>query len=162
MWMRGHTGWLPFGLHREMGLGFGRFFGDAWQQSPYDHSNGTPTWWPAAERFRANGTLWIRLALPGVNPKDVEISVADQTLSVKGSRQATGECRPAHYFRRELACGSFERTFAIPKGTDAAQVQATYVNGMLEITTPAPQLAAPKKIEIQLDGQAPARKQMTA
>jgi HSP20 family molecular chaperone IbpA len=57
---------------------------------------------------------------------------------------------------------SFERAFAIPKGTDAAQVQATYVNGMLEITMPAPQLAAPKKIEIQLDGQAPARKQITA
>lgn len=158
--MRGHTGWSPF--HREMGLGFGRFFGDAWQQSPYDLSNGTPTWRPAAERFHANGTLCIRVALPGVNPKDVEISVADQTLSVKGSRQAAGESRPAHYFRRELAYGSFERAFAIPKGTDAAQVQATYVNGMLEITMPAPQLAAPKKIEIQLDGQAPARKQITA
>jgi HSP20 family protein len=109
-----------------------------------------------------HGTLCIRVALPGVNPKDAEISVADQTLTVKGSRQATGESRPAHYFRRELAYGSFERVFAIPKGTDAAQVQATHVNGMLEITMPAPRLAAPKKIEIQLDGQAPARKQITA
>jgi hypothetical protein len=45
---------------------------------------------------------------------------------------------------------------------DAGQVNATHANGMLEISMPAPRLAAPKKIEIQVDGQAPARKQIKA
>lgn len=79
-----------------------------------------------------------------------------------GEPRPGGESRQGHYFRRELAYGSFERAFDIPKGIDATQVQATYVNGMLEITTPAAQLAAPKKIEIQLDSQAPAWKRITA
>jgi HSP20 family protein len=79
-----------------------------------------------------------------------------------GEPRPGGENRQAHYFRRKLAYGSFERAFDIPNGIDATQVQATYVNGMLEITTPAAQLAAPKKIEIQLDSQAPAWRRITA
>jgi HSP20 family molecular chaperone IbpA len=50
----------------------------------------------------------------------------------------------------------------IPDGVDAGQVNAKYANGMLDISMPAPQLAAPKKIEVQLEGQAPARKQIKA
>jgi HSP20 family protein len=88
--------------------------------------------------------------------------VADRTLTISGSRKTVHEGLEGNYFQREFACGSFERSFAIPDGVDAGQVDAKYVNGMLEIRIPAPQLAAPKKIEIQLDGQASARKQIKA
>jgi HSP20 family protein len=61
-----------------------------------------------------------------------------------------------------LAYGSFERSFAIPDGVDPAQVNARYTHGMLEISVPAPQLAASNRVEIELDGQASGRKQITA
>jgi hypothetical protein len=95
---------------------------------------------------------WKATIMTRGRPSRRLISVTDQTLTVKGSRQAAGESRPAHYVRQELAYGWFERVFDIPQD----------VNGMLEITIPAPQLAAPKKIDMQLDGQAPVRKQITA
>jgi HSP20 family protein len=114
------------------------------------------------ESYRQNGTLCIRVALPGVDPKDVDVSVTDQTLTITGSRKAAHEGVEGNYFQREFAYGSFERSFAIPDGVDAAQVNAKYANGMLEISMPAPELAASKKIESQLDGQAAGQKQIKA
>jgi HSP20 family protein len=160
--MLGLTRWSPFTLHREVDELFNRFFGDVWQPSRSDSGDGTPTWWPAVESHSQNGTLCIRVALPGVDPKDVDVSVTDRTLTISGSRKTAHEGVEGNYFQREFAYGSFERSFSIPDGVDAGQVDAKYANGMLEIRMPAPQLAAPKKIEIQLDGQASARKQIKA
>jgi HSP20 family protein len=158
--MSGLTRWSPFALHREVDDLFGRFFGNAWRQ--LDQGDGAPIWWPAVESYTQNGTLCIRVALPGVDPKDVDVSVTDRTLTISGSRKAAHEGGEGNYFQREFAYGSFERSFALPEGVDAAQVHAKYVNGMLEIRMPAPQLAGAKKIEIQLDDQAPERKQIKA
>jgi HSP20 family protein len=153
--------WSPFALYREVDNLFNRVFGNAWQPSRLE-GDSTPIWWPAVESYAQNGTMCIRVALPGVDPKDVDISLTDRTLTISGSRKAAHEGVEGSYFQREFAYGSFERSFAIPEGVDAGQVNARYANGMLEISMPAPRLAAPKKIEIQLDGQAPARKQIKA
>jgi HSP20 family protein len=153
---------VPLALHREMDDPFSRFFGDAWRHSRPVQGDRTPTWWPAVQSYRQNGTLCIHVALPGVDPKDVDVSVTDQTLTITGSRKAAHEGVEGNYFQREFAYGSFERSFALPEGFDAAQVNARHANGMLEISMPAPQLAPPKKIEIQLDGQAAGRKQIKA
>jgi HSP20 family protein len=141
---------------------FNRIFGDAWQPSRRDQGEGTPTWWPAVECYGQNGIFCLRVALPGVDPKDVDVSVTDQTLIIKGSRKAAHEGQEGDYFRREFGYGSFERAFPIPEGVDPGQVSAKYANGMLEISVPAPQLSAPKKIAIEVDGQAAARKQIKA
>jgi HSP20 family protein len=141
---------------------FRRFFGGAWHQSRLDQGDGIPTWWPAVESYIQNDTLCIRIALPGVDPRDVDVSVTDHTLTVRGSRNVAHEGQGNGYFHRELAYGSFERSFAIPDGVDPAEVNARYSHGMLEISVPAQQLATPKKIEIELDGQASGRKQITA
>ena len=160
--MLGLTRWSPFALHRDVDDLFGRFFGNAWRQLGVDDGDSTPTWWPAVESYAQNGTLCLRVALPGVDPKDVDVSVTDGTLTIGGSRKAAHEGVEGSYFQREFGYGSFERSFTIPDGVDAGQVNAKWANGMLEISMPAPQLAAPKRIEIQLDDQAPARKQIKA
>jgi HSP20 family protein len=156
------TRWSPFSLFREMDDVFNRFFEDAWRQSRGDQGDVMSTWWPAVESYSQDGTLYFRLALPGVDPKDVEVSVTDETLTIRGARRATGEGQQGSFFHRELAYGRFERSFAIPDGVDASKVSAKYANGMLEISMPAPQLAAPRKVEIQTEGQAPERKQIRA
>jgi HSP20 family molecular chaperone IbpA len=70
---------------------FSRFFGDAWRHSRPVQGDRTPTWWPAVQSYRQNGTLCIRVALPGVDPKDVDVSVTDQTLTITASRKAAHE-----------------------------------------------------------------------
>ena len=141
---------------------FSRFFGQGWSQPAQSSDTAAPAWWPAIETYTDEGTLHIRCALPGVDPKDVEVSVSDGLLTIKGVRKAQSEDRDANYLVREFAYGVFERTVSLPEGVDAGKVAAKYTNGMLEVTMPAPLAVAPKKVEIQVAGQAGERKAVKA
>src|SRR5262249_3886516 len=112
------------------------------------------TWWPAVESYAKDGQLHVRVALPGVDPKDVEATVSDGYLTVRGERKAKTEDRERGRYVREFAYGSFERTFTLPDGIDPAKVKAMFTNGMLELTLPVPIAPAPKKVEIQIEGAA--------
>jgi len=107
------------------------------------------SWLPAAEGRVEDGTYVIQLALPGVDPKEVSVSLMDNVLTVKGERKADHDTTGKEYFVREVAYGAFERSFALPEGVDAAQVEAKYVNGMLEVRIPAPRAATPRTIEVK-------------
>jgi HSP20 family protein len=112
---------------------------------------GTPqrsSWLPAAEGRIEDGTYVIQFALPGVDPKDVEVSLMDNVLTVKGERKPDHDTAGKEYFVREVAYGAFERNFNLPEGVDAAQVQAKFVKGMLEVRVPAPQVVMPRMIEV--------------
>ena len=107
-----------------------------------------PAWLPAAAGWMENGTYVIQLALPGVDPKDVQVSWMDNVLTVKGERKADQDSTGKNYFIREVAYGAFERSFALPEGVDAAEVKAKHANGMLEVKVPAPRAAQPRMIEV--------------
>ncbi len=107
------------------------------------------SWLPAAEGRIEDGAYVIQLALPGVDPKDVAVSLMDNVLTVKGERKADADTRDTDYFVREVAYGGFQRSFALPEGVDAAHVEAKYVNGMLEVRIPAPRAAMPRTIEVK-------------
>ena len=108
-----------------------------------------PTWLPAAEGRIDDGAYVIQLAMPGVDPKDVQVSWMNNVLTVKGERKADHNTTGKDYFVRELAYGEFQRTFELPDGVDVANVEAKYANGMLEVKVPAPHVATPKMIEVK-------------
>src|SRR5438874_13702267 len=92
--------WSPtrqFHLHHDDNL-FARFFGDA-----TDEAAQRPPWLPAAEGRTEDGTYVIQLALPGVDPKDVNVSLMDNVLTVKGERKAEPDTMDKDYFVREAA-----------------------------------------------------------
>jgi HSP20 family protein len=142
----------PFQLHREIDEMFSRFFnqhrGPAAPESPAG-----PAWWPAVESWTSEGNIHVRVALPGVDPRDVELSVTDNVLTLKGQRKAHDETKDGSYYLREFSYGAFERSLALPEGVDPSRVTARYANGMLEITMPVPTAAGPKKVDIKIDGQ---------
>jgi HSP20 family protein len=107
------------------------------------------SWLPAAEGRLEDGTYIIQFALPGVDPKEVEVSVMDNALTIKGERKANHDSTGKDYFVREVTYGGFLRSVTLPEGVDAAQVEATYVNGMLEVRVPAPRAATPRMIEVK-------------
>jgi HSP20 family protein len=107
------------------------------------------TWLPAAEGRFEDSTYVIQLALPGVNPKDVAVSLIDSVLTVKGERTPDEETAGTEYFVREVAYGTFQRSFRLPEGVDAAQVEANSVNGMLEVRVAMPRAATPRTIEVK-------------
>ena len=142
--------WSPFTpkfhLHHHHGEDlFPRFVDDATDEAALP----VTSWLPAAEGRLEDGTYIIQFALPGVDPKAVEVSVMDNLLTIKGERKANHDAAGKEYFVREVTYGAFQRSVALPEGVDVAQVEATYVNGMLEVRVPAPHVATPRMIEVK-------------
>ncbi len=141
--------WSPtrkFHFHHEADDLFLRFF----EGVTTDETVQRPaSWLPAAEGRIEDGTYVIQLALPGVDPKDVAVSLMDNVLTVKGERKADPHTTDKDYFVREVAYGGCQRSFALPEGVDATQVEAKYANGMLEVRIPAPRASMPRTIEVK-------------
>jgi HSP20 family protein len=143
------TRWFPYPptlhFHYDVDDTVQRIFDGA----PDEAAPPAASWLPAAEGRLENGTYVFQLALPGVDPKGVEVSFMDNVLTIKGERKAEPDDAGHDYFVREVAYGTFQRSFALPKGVDGTQVAAKYVNGMLEVRVPAPRAATPRMIEVK-------------
>jgi HSP20 family protein len=96
-----------------------------------------------AKRFVAH------VALPGVDPKDVRISVQGNMLTVSGERKVSKERKEADFVYNEMMYGSFERTLSLPEGVDTDTITAEYHNGVLEISAPISASALPRRVEIK-------------
>jgi HSP20 family protein len=106
---------------------------------------------PAVASFidRKDKKFHCDVELPGVDPKDVEIQVQGNTLTISGKRTRTREASEADYVQREISYGSFTRSLVLPEGMDTERVSAEYRNGVLEITAPIASASLPKKVEIK-------------
>lgn len=78
----------------------------------------------------------VELELPGVDKQDLELSVSDGVLTVRGEKRAEHEEKDRHYHRLESAYGSFERVLSLPTDADEERVEARYENGILRVTVP--------------------------
>jgi HSP20 family protein len=139
--------WSPtrqFHFHYDADNLLDRFLGRATDEAEQDSS-----WLPAAEGRIEDGTYVIQLALPGVDPKDVKVSLMDNVLTVKGESKADHDSTGKDYFVREVVYGAFQRSFGLPEGVDAAEVAAKYANGILEVRVATPRAAKPMMIEVK-------------
>jgi HSP20 family protein len=108
---------------------------------------------PPIESFVENGKVVIRVDLPGVEPKDVEVTVSGDTLTIRGKRERTHEEQGRDYLHREVSYGSFERSITLPAGIDPDQIKAAYKDGVLELTAPAPKELSPRKVPVMTQGE---------
>jgi len=91
----------------------------------------------------------VRAEVPGVHPKDIDISVTGDTLHIKGRREIKAETTEGNFHRRERKSGEFRRAFTLPTAVDGTHVMAMVKNGVLEIRMPRAEHAKTRKIEIQ-------------
>jgi HSP20 family protein len=91
----------------------------------------------------------LSIALAGVDPKDIQLHVQVNNLTVTGEQKASEEKKDANYQYREFSYGRFERTITLPEGVDTEKLTAEFKNGVLEITAPLSANALPRKIEIK-------------
>ena len=148
----------PFSLftsfRRDMDELFNRFFGD-WERAGTPWAPMSAGYFPRLESYVEGQTLHIKADLPGIDPKEVEIAVEGNLLTLKGERKAAQEVKEEAYLRQEVQYGSFARTVTLPEGVKAEDVQATYHNGVLDVTIPLPDSLVAKKVPIQIEGAAP-------
>jgi HSP20 family molecular chaperone IbpA len=107
--------------------------------------------YPAVEAFvdKEAKKYVCRVALPGIEPKDVQIHAQGNLLTIRGERKVTHRVKEAELFEGEITYGVFERTLTLPEGVNVEKLMAEYVNGVLEITAPVAAAALPRKIEIK-------------
>lgn len=106
-------------------------------------------WQPQIEVLQNNGQFKVRADLPGVTKDDVKVEVTDKLLTISGERKEEKEEEREGFYRSERNYGSFYRQIPLPEGAMTENAAATFQNGVLEITIPAPKVAAPtRKLEI--------------
>lgn len=112
--------------------------------------NATSTWLPAVDIVeKANGYL-VSVELPGVDKKDVKITVQNDVLTVRGEKKQESEKTGENYHRVERSYGIFQRSFTLPTSVKNSQIEASYDNGVLTISLPKAEEAKPKEIEVQV------------
>ena len=154
VWSRiGHVhGWSPWQELQRLQSEMNRIFQDA-------HQPGSDEF-PAVAVWIGEHGLRMQAQLPGIEPKDLEITVVGDTLTLKGSREHEQLREGEAYHRQERGSGNFVRSFELPFAVEADEVKASFKNGMLEIELPRSAAQRPRRIAIgsQLDGdKAPAR-----
>ena len=102
---------------------------------------GQSIWSPQVEVLEREGQLVVRADLPGLTKDDINIEVTDDALLIRGERKSEREENEEGYYRTERSYGSFYRQIPLPEGASAENANATFRNGVLEITMPAPKRA---------------------
>lgn len=107
---------------------------------------------PVVESLIDGNQIVVRADLPGIDPKDVEVTVTGNTMTIRGSRSQRHEEKGRDFIHREVSYGSFERSLTLPEGVQADQVKAVYRDGVLELTAPLPAQQASRKVPIEIEG----------
>ncbi len=110
---------------------------------PFPADRAERAWVPAelirVDQVRQDGALVVRAELPGIDPdKDVELTVSDGVLRIDAERRQEERTEKDGYLRHELRYGTFRRSLPLPGGVTAADVVATYKDGILEVRIPVP------------------------
>jgi len=118
--------------------------------------------WPVARRGQAEGfaprvnihesddNLRLTFELPGMDKKDVKVTLVDGVLTVSGKREFAEKAEGDHYHRHEIVSGEFSRSFTLPDTVNADKISADYKSGLLEITLAKLEEVKPKEIEVQV------------
>ena len=139
--------WEPFrasSLHDQ----FSRVFTDLFDRSPRE-SNLT-NWAPAADIYETEHELVVKVDLPDVDPKELDLRVENNILTIRGERKFESKVTESNYLRVERTYGSFARSFALANTVNAEAIKADYRNGVLTLTIPKREEAKPKQIKVNV------------
>jgi HSP20 family protein len=103
---------------------------------------------PATDVFVGDDELRVTMALPGVNPEDVEITTTPEALIIRGETKQTHEEKNGRWARREIVYGRFGRAIALPFGVDPDQASAHFENGLLTVRLPKAEAERPRRITV--------------
>lgn len=137
--------WDPFReLHREVG----RIFDSLEPFQRFRHIRQ----FPPVNFYDAGESYVLSAQLPGVSPEEVELSIAGETLTMRGERKRPEGVKDDNYRRQERTMGRWARTITLPDRVDSAQVSASFTNGILTVTLPKAESARPRHITVTTNG----------
>jgi HSP20 family protein len=143
--------WDPFrdlvSIQDELNRLFGRTFTGVEPTRP----TAAGAWMPSMDIYETEDKIVATVELPGIDPKDVEVSVEDPTLTISGSREFSSEVEEESFHRIERRYGSFSRAITLPQTADTEKVVAAFDRGVLTVEVPKVEKAKPKRIQIKAE-----------
>jgi HSP20 family protein len=124
-----------------------------WLRNEFENAFGNsaaPEFVPALDIREDADRFYVDLEVPGMKPEEIEVTYADQELSIRGERK--GEPKEGDvWHRRERSAGAFVRTVRLPSTVDGSKIEAQYHNGVLTVGVPKAEEAKPRKVQIQVN-----------
>lgn len=133
-----------FSFHNEMG----RIFGDLFDSDENRTDTEETAWMPTVDVSETENGFEIRAELPGVSETDVNVSVTDNLLTIKGEKHQEAETDGKNYHRVERRYGSFQRSFTLPRHVETDAIKAQFTDGVLTLEIPKAEAAKPTEIPV--------------
>jgi HSP20 family protein len=108
------------------------------------------SWAPSVDIYEQEGNLVLKAELPGIDPKDVDVRVENNVLTLRGERKLDTEVKKESYHRVERSYGAFSRSFTLPNVVDTDKIRAEFKDGVLRLVLPKKEEAKPKQISINI------------
>ena len=108
------------------------------------------TWTPAVDIYEDDGGLVLKAEVPDITREDIDITVENNTLTLRGERKLANEIKQENFHRIERAYGKFVRQFSLPPTVDASKIAAEYKNGVLSVTLPMREDAKPRTVKVEV------------
>jgi len=106
-------------------------------------------WEPMVEMFETDTAVVVRAELPDIDPKQVDITVTNDTITLRGQTRHEDEQKGRHYYWREFRSGEFSRTLPLSTEVKSTEATATYKDGVLEVTLPKSERVKPTSVKVQ-------------
>ena len=142
----------PWNMMEKFQHDMNRLFDEArhgWPAKGDDSSVVTSRWTPAVDIKEEPDRYVLKADVPGIDPKDIEVTMENGVLILKGERSHEEREETENYKRMERVYGMFYRRFSLPDTADAEQIRATCRNGVLEVVIPKHAKLQPRRIEVQ-------------
>lgn len=140
--------WEPYRGTATLQEQVNRLLGNVLERSA-EESNLT-SWAPAADIYETEHELVVKADLPEIDPKDLDIRVENNILTIRGERKFEKKVNEENYLRVERAYGAFSRSFSLANTVNAEAIKADYQNGVLTLTIPKREEAKPKQIKVNV------------
>ena len=143
------TRWDPFREFATLQDRMNRLFRDSYSEGR-EEALTTSTFAPAVDVYEDEHSVTLKIEVPGVDEKDIDVRVENHTLTVHGERKFEKEEKEENFRRVERQYGSFTRSFTLPNTIDAEHVTANYEKGVLKIKLVKKAEAKPKQIKVNV------------
>jgi len=127
-----------------------RVFRESYSPEGRDETLTTSSFAPAVDVYEDEHSVTLKIEVPGIEEKDIDVRIENNTLTVHGERKIEKEEKEENYRRVERQYGSFTRTFNLPTTVDSEKISANYDKGVLKIALPKKAEAKPKQIKVNV------------